>query len=66
MKRPVKNAILVAFASPVLFGSACTTGLREALIESGFAFVEHTGVEVLQAFIPVEDILEDLAGGGEE
>lgn len=60
MKKLRKLTIFVTLASPVMFSGACTTGIREALIEGGFAFVEETAVEVLETFIPIGQFL----GGG--
>ena len=57
MKRMRKSMLFVALTGPVLFSSSCVTGIREALIEGGFAFVEETAVEVLQTIIPFEQFL---------
>ncbi len=61
MKNSRKLTIFAALAGPVMF-SSCAVGLREALIEGGFAFVEESAVEVLQTALP----LHSLLGGGEE
>ena len=58
MKKMRKLTIYAVLTGPVLFGSTCATGLREALIEGGFAFVEESAVEVLQTIIPLEQFLE--------
>lgn len=57
MKRIRKSILFVALASPVMFSGSCVTGIREALIEGGFAFVEETAVEALQTFIPIGQFL---------
>ena len=58
MKRTMRKwAIFAALTGPVVFASNCALGLREALIEGGFAFVEESAVEVLQTFIPLEQFL---------
>ena len=58
MKKILKLTIFAALTGPVMFASTCTSGLREALIEGGFAFVEESAVEVLQTIIPLEQFLE--------
>ena len=58
MRKMLKLTIFTALTGPVLFASTCTSGLREALIEGGFAFVEESAVEALQTFIPIEQFLE--------
>ena len=58
MKKAMRKwTIFAALTGPVMFASMCTSGLREALIEGGFAFVEETAVEVLQTIIPFEQFL---------
>ena len=47
----------VTLAGPTLFGGGCTAGLRDALIEGGFSFVEESVVETLQLVVPVEELL---------
>ena len=56
MRKMRKLTIFAVLTGPVLF-SSCVTGLREALIEGGFAYVEESAVEVLQTFIPIEQFL---------
>ena len=57
MRRMRKLTIFAALAGPLMFAGMCTSGLREALIEGGFAFVEESTVEALQTFIPIGQFL---------
>ena len=57
MRKMRKLTIFAALTGPVMFASTCASGLREALIEGGFAFVEESAVEVLQTIIPFEQFL---------
>ena len=66
MKKMKKSVLFVALAGPVLFSGSCVTGIREALIEGGFAFVEESAVEVLQSFLPIEQLLEGEEEGEHE
>ena len=67
MKRTMRKwAIFAALTGPVVFASNCALGLREALIEGGFAFVEESAVEVLQSFLPIEQLLEGEEEGEHE
>ena len=58
MRKMRKLTIFAALTGPVLFASTCASGLREALIEGGFAFVEESAVEALHSFIPIGSLLE--------
>ena len=67
MKKAMRKwTIFAALTGPVMFASMCTSGLREALIEGGFAFVEESAVEVLQTFLPIEQLLEGEEEGEHE
>lgn len=57
MKKMRKWTIIAALSGPVLFAGSCATGLREALIEGGFAFVEESVVHALETFIPIDTLI---------
>ena len=61
MKNSRKLTIFAGLAGPVMF-SSCVAGLREAVIEGGFAFVEESAVEVLQTALPLHLLLEGAEG----
>lgn len=58
MKRTMQKwTIFAALTGPVMFASMCTSGLREALIEGGFKFVEEVAVHTLDTFVPIDQLL---------
>ena len=58
MKKAMRKwTIFAALTGPVMFASMCTSGLREALIEGGFKFVEEVAVEALETFVPIDQLL---------
>jgi hypothetical protein len=46
----------------LLYGSSCTSDLRDTLMAAGLDFVENSAEEVLGTFIPISAILAGIGG----
>jgi hypothetical protein len=63
-KKLFRKALLLSTMGPLLMNhSSCTLELRDAAISAGATFVGTTVANVLDALIPVDDLLGGAGGG---